>query len=140
MNFIRKNLYLILGAVLIIGATYFAANPPKPSSIFAPTLGGQKLNVVTQKISYGELKPEETVTIEIVSEGQTALDLLSKTKSIEVKESSYGKLVESIEGVKNNTDGKYWLYYINDQPASVGAGEYQLKPNDKIEWKFQSGE
>lgn len=139
MDFIRKNLYLILGTALVLGALFFATNPPKnPNPTPTSEQNQNQTFVIEQKINYAGLKPEETTNNQ-VTEDQSALDLLNKTKSIEIKESSYGKLVDSIEGVKNNTDSKYWLYYINGEPASVGAADYMLKQNDKIEWRFQSG-
>lgn len=140
MDRIRKNLYLILGAIVIAGAVYLAANPPKAPVTPAPTTqtqtqAPQSFSVV-EVITYGDTKPTETLP-QTVTPGQTAMDLLGKTKTIETKEYSFGKSVESIEGIKNGTAGKYWLYYINDQQAPVGADTYELKPNDKIEWKFE---
>lgn len=48
-----------------------------------------------------------------------------------------GFLIEEINGVKS-TANKFWVYYINGQSAQVGASQYVLQPNDKIEWKYES--
>lgn len=69
--------------------------------------------------------------------GESALDLLARTEKITVKEFSFGKLVESINGVKNGTDNKYWILYINGTQSKVGASEYIIQKNDIIEWRFE---
>ena len=48
--------------------------------------------------------------------------------------SSLGYFVEEINGVKG-TPGKYWIYYVNGQKASVGISNYILKSGDIISWK-----
>ncbi|MBI5222729.1 MAG: DUF4430 domain-containing protein [Candidatus Magasanikbacteria bacterium] len=50
-----------------------------------------------------------------------------------------GMFVEEINGVKNdNQANKYWIYYINGQSAQVGISNYIIKPNDLIEWKYET--
>ncbi|HBU06659.1 MAG TPA: hypothetical protein DEB09_01085 [Candidatus Magasanikbacteria bacterium] len=50
-----------------------------------------------------------------------------------------GYFVESINGIKNDKQtGKYWIYYINNEPASTGILNYIIQPGDKIEWKYES--
>ncbi len=52
--------------------------------------------------------------------------------------SGIGKFVEEINGTKNDTQvGKYWIYYVNGQPAKVGISAYTLKQNDLITWKYE---
>jgi hypothetical protein len=70
-------------------------------------------------------------------EGKTALELLKATATVVTKDSSYGPYVDSINGVKGGTNGKYWTFYINGQKAQVGAGAYATKSGDNIEWKFE---
>jgi hypothetical protein len=70
-------------------------------------------------------------------DGKTALDLLNSNAAVEAKDSSYGPYVDSINGVKGGTDGKYWAFYVNGEMATVGADAYQTKTGEKIEWKFQ---
>lgn len=69
-------------------------------------------------------------------DGKSALQLLKKHAKVETKSSSLGEYVVSING--SDGDGKkYWLYYVNDQEANVGAGAYITRNSDKIEWKLQ---
>lgn len=69
--------------------------------------------------------------------GQTALALLQKHAHVTVKNTSYGPFVETIDGVSGGTSGKYWMFYINNKEATVGAGAYKTKNGDTITWKFQ---
>ncbi len=71
------------------------------------------------------------------TDGQTALALLKDRATVVTKDSSYGPYVDSINGIKGGTDGKYWAFYVNGKRASVGADAYTTKAGDKIEWKFE---
>jgi hypothetical protein len=94
-------------------------------------------NTVTQTIT----TPNEQITNSYsYSPNETPLDLLDRTQTITVKEYDFGTLVESINDLNNGQDEMYWIYYLNDQQATVGASEYQLQNNDHIEWRFQTYE
>lgn len=70
-----------------------------------------------------------------IKEGQTALDLLKATHQVEVKSYSFGDMVTGIDG--NKSDAKhFWEFFVNGKSSNVGAGSYQLKDGDKIEWKL----
>ena len=70
--------------------------------------------------------------------GSTSLEQLKEEASdVLTTESEYGELVDSIEGHKGGTEGKYWSFYVNGEMAQVGAGAYVQKEGDWIEWKFQ---
>lgn len=69
-----------------------------------------------------------------------ALLNLSKKENFEVKyntNSKYGVFIESIHGVKNGDDGKYWQYYVNGTLGDVAADKKELKAGDKVEWRFE---
>jgi hypothetical protein len=66
----------------------------------------------------------------------SVLDQLKRIAKVETKQSSYGTLVNSINGVVNGTDGKYWLFYVDGQMADRGADAYVTKGGETIEWKF----
>lgn len=69
---------------------------------------------------------------------KTVLEQLKITVDrVEVKESEYGEYVASINGVKGETDNKYWSYYVNGQMANIGAGEYKTIGGEEIVWKFE---
>ncbi|MBU4339233.1 DUF4430 domain-containing protein [Patescibacteria group bacterium] len=69
-----------------------------------------------------------------------ALKKYSENKKIDLKYNnnySYGVFVESIAGVKNGDDGKYWQYYVNDKLGEVAADKKEVKAGDKVEWRFE---
>ncbi len=49
----------------------------------------------------------------------------------------FGVFVESIKGVKNGDEGKYWQYYINGVLGDVAADKKILKKDDRVEWRFE---
>lgn len=92
---------------------------------------------VTEKVDY-DGKPATSSAVFLVKEGKTALELLKGSHESIVKTYSFGSLVESIDGLANGTDKKYWIYYVNGQTAEVGADQYTLKAGDVVEWKFEA--
>jgi len=68
------------------------------------------------------------------------LEELAKREDFEVKSTIYpgmGVFIESINGVKNGTDGRYWQYWVNDKLGEVAADKKEIKGGDKIEWRFE---
>lgn len=49
----------------------------------------------------------------------------------------FGVFIESISGIKNGDDGKYWQYYVNDTLGEVAADKKVLEGGDKVEWRFE---
>ena len=78
-----------------------------------------------------------------VKPGSSVYDLMGLLKGqnkIDFKGKNYagiGFFVEVINGLKNNSAGANWLYYINGQPATVGISNYLINNNDIIEWKYE---
>jgi hypothetical protein len=73
-----------------------------------------------------------------IEKGKTALDLLKKYAKIETKGEGSNAFVISIDGKKALSEKReYWAFYLNGKLAPVGAGSYQLKDGDKIEWKIE---
>lgn len=70
-------------------------------------------------------------------EGRTVMELLKEYADVETQESALGEYVDSINGIKGGTDGKYWLFYVNGEASTMGATEYQTLDTDVIEWRFE---
>ncbi len=75
-------------------------------------------------------------------EGMTAFDLLkekTEESGLTLKTETYdiGILIEAIEDKESGQDGKYWLYYVNGEMPIVSADKKELKPGDKVEFKFE---
>lgn len=71
----------------------------------------------------------------------TALEQLQKAADennipLGIKTESFGSYVDSLDGLKGGTDGKYWMYSVNGKTAEVGADQYKLAEGDVVEWRF----
>lgn len=81
-----------------------------------------------------------------ISTPQTAIQLLgdiTKENRIELttKEYSFGVLVEGIGDIANDPqEGYYWIYYVNDKSADVGASDYLVQDGDTIRWQYEKSQ
>jgi drug/metabolite transporter (DMT)-like permease len=107
-----------------------------PAPVKSAPVARQAEITITQTVLHPQTK---TATVK-VAKGQSALDALRTTESITVQTSSYGTLVESINGYKNGADKRYWTYTVNGKESPVGAADYKVRQGDIIEWKFTSYE
>ena len=47
-------------------------------------------------------------------------------------------MMTELEGIKQDEkEGQYWMYYVNDEMADVGIGDYVPKAGDEIEFRFE---
>lgn len=121
-----KKLHLVLFTTILMAGLAVGcgrATPAQQTPTPAPTQ--TQAPVAAQNYSYqGE-------------QGKTALELLKAKYKVETKEfTGVGEYVTSINGVV--ADSKhFWSFYVNGQPAQVGAGQYQSKSTDQIEWKLE---
>lgn len=68
--------------------------------------------------------------------GKSVFETLQDSHNIKFTESDLGNLVTSIDEVEQS-DGKYWLYSINDKEATVGASTYICQDAEKITWELK---
>lgn len=92
-------------------------------------------------IDSGQEQLKENLKVDF-KEGLTVFDFLKQeleklNLSLKTKSYDSGVFIESIGGVENGKDGKYWMYYVNDEMPMVSADKYQLKPEDKVEFIFE---
>lgn len=66
----------------------------------------------------------------------TALQLLQNHATVNVTESKFGAFVNCINSVCSGNN-YYWMYYINNKSANIGAGSYFVKNNDVIEFRYE---
>jgi len=69
-------------------------------------------------------------------DGKTVLELLQKNHKVDVRQSDYGAVVNSIDGT-GQTDSAIWLYYIDGTPAAQAADKATTKTGQTIEWKYE---
>jgi hypothetical protein len=67
----------------------------------------------------------------------TALDQLVNTVSNKINGKGDNAFVSEINNYSTENKKEFWAFYINGKQATVGAGSYQLRNNDKIEWKIE---
>lgn len=76
-------------------------------------------------------------------EGMTVLDALSAAQAhrhgitFAHRGTGSSAMITKIGDLKNEGDGKNWLYSVNGKKAEQSAGVYKLKPLDAILWKFE---
>lgn len=136
------SIILAIG-ILFAGWYFFVRTTPRYIDT-TPTVQDENINgivQVNQQIIAND--PRSAIIVDVtIRSGETVLDALKAIEglAVETEEYSYGILVESIDGVKNGTDNKYWLYTINGEEATVGADQYQPENNDLIIWEFKAYE
>jgi len=88
-------------------------------------------------------QPEEVIASEqklVVSynceQGKSVFDVLKNKETVESSDGSFGKFVSGINGVSQG-NGKYWLYSVDGQEATVGASDYICKGGENITWELK---
>jgi hypothetical protein len=70
-------------------------------------------------------------------DGKTALELLDDNGyDVSVEHSSIGDYVTAIGDVRA-TKSTYWSYYVDGKLPNVGAGDFETKDGQHVEWKFE---
>ena len=79
--------------------------------------------------------------------GMTVADLMNAAREFrpEIAFRHQGEgasaLLTSLEGVGGEgPGGRYWLYWVNDEPAHDSFGIHPLKPGDRVLWRFTAEE
>jgi hypothetical protein len=90
-----------------------------------------------QSVSQVVLNDDGTIVSYQGQDGTTALELLKQNANAITEDSSFGEFVSAINGVGDSSDDSYWLYYVNGEPAQVGAGDYVTSNTDVIEWRYE---
>ena len=91
---------------------------------------------ITISIDHGtEHVNEKSISIE---EGDILLNVLEENFFIESDDSDF---ITSIERVEASDEEKTaWMYTVNGEMATVGAGDYELSPGDEVVFDLQSWE
>jgi len=139
----KTNIFIgVVVIILVIGGWFIFLNKIN-----------QTLSLEKVEISQQEVKEEVSLTIDNgegapwefradFKEGMTAFDLLKEKAdesglTLKTKTYDIGIMVETIGDKENGQDGKYWLYYVNGELPMVAVDKQELKPGDKVEFKFE---
>ena len=98
-------------------------------------------NEVILVVNKGE-GDSETFTVELKNSTTTAFNLLENKAEelnfvLKTKMYDFGIFIEAIGDKENGQDGKYWMYYVNDEMPMVAADKEEIGPDDKVEFKFE---
>ena len=129
----KKSFYKFFILVLVILAVFtgYSFYQSKSQLTKKPVVQQQNLTV------YLKLANQDFIKQEIIS-GKTALDLTKEKANIKTKGEGVNAYITEINGQEAlNSKKEYWAFYVNGKMAEVGAGSYQLKDGDKIEWKIE---
>jgi len=128
-----KKTWIIL---LILAAGLFAY---KPLTAFLNRSQAVKNSVQVKKIGVQQkISGQADFSRQQIEEGRTALDLLKQSASPVTVGEKENAFVVGINGIKAEEEKQeFWSFYLNGKPSPVGAGSYQLKDGDKIEWKIE---
>jgi hypothetical protein len=133
--FIGIIILLTLGGLILLNGI----TPPIPQRGIE-TLQSQPREKVSLIINYGDGTSD--IFERKFREGMTAFDLLTEEtqgSALTLKTKTYdmGVFIEAIGNKENGQEGKYWLYYLNGEMPMVSADKKEIKPGDKIEFKFE---
>lgn len=141
----KKLRLLSLALVLSLAVTVMAActntttTEEETDTTTSEEVTEQKVEVV---INNGE--EERTYELEF-EDGLTAYDYLTKAAEkdgLELKTTEYdfGISIDAIGEEVGETDGKYWMYYVDGQSAPVAVDKQEIGAGSSVEFKFESSE
>lgn len=136
----------ILTGILVIGLavwgwTIFSnkdnLTPPQGETGTPETQIKKEISLI---IDYGEGSP--LLAKSEFEEGMTAFSLLNEkaeelSLNIETETYDFGTLIKAIGEKENGEDGKYWLYYVNEEMPMVACDKKEISSGDKVEFKFE---
>lgn len=137
----------IIGAIAVIAIGFWGFNQNQAPTNKNSANGNISINAniaatiqTTLQLDRGDGTAVKLFTVK-VDKDTAALAQLQKIAQensivLEVKTENFGSYVDSLDGLKGGTDGKYWLYSVNGKAAEVGADQYKLSEGDVAEWKF----
>ncbi|MCK2157881.1 MULTISPECIES: DUF4430 domain-containing protein [Exiguobacterium] len=129
-----KKWMLMSGILLLAGCT------EKPADQTADSKACDR-SVDVSVVNHAKKKTTTLFEKEMcLSKSETALDALEETK-LPVVQTGKGEMayVTAVDGIREKSAGASsgWVFGVNDKPAQVGAGAYELKDGDRLEWRFE---
>jgi hypothetical protein len=86
-----------------------------------------------------DFKNQQTIIYPVIEspDNWTALDQLVNTVSNKINGKGVSAFITEINSYSTEGKKEFWAFYVNGKQSTVGAGSYQLKDGDKIEWKIE---
>jgi hypothetical protein len=131
--------------VLLLAMSSLAACDSADKDVKTAAEDAPKVSIIVDASKYAESGAEISAEVDDdgylyneeyeLEEGMTPVDLLDKTKVKYVDASGY---ISEIAGIAGGAAGAMsgWLYTVNDEMPSVGAGEYALQEGDVVKFLY----
>lgn len=138
----KKIILIVLISLVILGFAFIKVSQMRnslPPPFSSPYVGGKF--GMEPKLEVGVKENNITFTNNILGETSVYnfMDKLRSEGKIDFTEKNYigmGKLIEEINGLKNNNT-KNWIYYVNGKKAEIGISNYKIKKDDVVSWKYE---
>lgn len=139
---LQKYSILQVGLVAIFGLiTAGCGSINFPTPLQTSSSSDQIEQTAQVVLNFGDVIATYSATLQPSLSALSALSQVASAsgRTVSIKTYSFGSLVESIDGFANSAD-KAWIYFVNNQAASVGADAYLVQPADLIEWRYTKPE
>lgn len=121
----KKIAPVVIVIALIGGFSWYAVDANKNEAPKSPAVETTATPTQVRELSYqGE-------------DGKNALTLLKEKYVVQTKSTSFGEMVESINGLAADSSN-YWSFSINGTEAMVGADAYEAKSTDTLGWTYKA--
>lgn len=138
----KKYYILALAAVLaLIAMVIFSYAKWSQKTSIQNNSVSENQNGISGRISFTNGNARTNFEYEVKNQS-TVFELMKtmiaeKKITMKYQESNAGVFVNSINNVKNDSlANMFWMLYVNDKLAPVGAGEYTLSAGDSVEWRY----
>jgi hypothetical protein len=139
----RKNYFLIIGTIIILasGLIIFSdrtewVDHQKNTQIVSEDINKKVILVIdtgeNESHSFETNFKEGMTVFSLLNEATENFNLFLKTKIYDA-----GIFVEGIGEKENGQHEKYWFYYVNEEMPMVSTDKKEIKPGDKVEFKFE---
>ncbi len=129
MNQMTRQLVTVIVLLLVLTGLGFLVSKYDVSKLRTGTSTSQSTKDVKPVSYQGET-------------GKTVLELLQRNHKVDTRDSSIGTLITGIDGVANvqtsATNGKAWIYYVDDQQGISAPNEAQTQDGQTVEWRYES--
>ncbi|MDL4840762.1 DUF4430 domain-containing protein [Aquibacillus rhizosphaerae] len=123
-KFYVSLLSLFLAVGLLVGCGQENTNQENTQT--AETETEESVAITISQDNGAEVIAEEEIAIE---DGAILMDVLKENFEIEETDG----FITGIEGVTSaEGEEKYWMYDVNGEPATLGANELELSPDDEV--------
>lgn len=137
----NNKILAIIIVILLLAATFFLGAKTASKDCASDY---EKANLSVENKAQERLKPPVVIYLPDKADQESTVfsGLLNygSKNDIEIKYNNnydFGVFIESIGGIKNGDEGKYWQYYINDALGDVAADKKNLSNGDVVEWRFE---